>query len=225
MTSIAEILHDNFPKIQDSDLINGIVANGKLETIAEGEYVIDIGSMIKSIPMIVSGMVKVMREDEDGNELLLYYLKAGETCAMSLTCCMEGRKSEIRAIAIEDVQMIVLPVQLMEQWMAYRDWRAFVMNTYAKRFEELLETIDSIAFQKMDERLEHYLENKAESTGSQLLGISHQDIAQDLNTSREVVSRLLKQMENHGKLHLGRNKIELHLNTKIKPTKGNVSLS
>jgi CRP/FNR family transcriptional regulator, anaerobic regulatory protein len=209
MAQIDDILAKHFPKIQDTELLNGIKANGKIVTIEEGEYMIDIGSPIKSIPMVVSGTVKVMREDGDGNELLLYYLKAGETCAMSLTCCMEGRKSEIRAVAAENVSMIALPVQFMDAWMQYRDWRAFVMNTYARRFEELLETIDSIAFQRMDERIEHYLQTLAHDSGSSLLTISHQDIAQDLNTSREVISRLLKQMEKRGKLKLGRGKIEL----------------
>jgi CRP/FNR family transcriptional regulator, anaerobic regulatory protein len=209
MAHIDDILAKHFPKIQDTELLNGIKANGKIVTIEEGEYMIDIGSPIKSIPMVVSGTVKVMREDGDGNELLLYYLKAGETCAMSLTCCMEGRKSEIRAVAAENVSMIALPVQFMDAWMQYRDWRAFVMNTYARRFEELLETIDSIAFQRMDERIEHYLQTLAQDSGSSLLTISHQDIAQDLNTSREVISRLLKQMEKRGKLKLGRGKIEL----------------
>ena len=208
MPQIDDILAKQFPKIQDTELLNGIKTNGKIVTIEEGDYMIDIGSPIKSIPMVVSGTVKVMREDGDGNELLLYYLKAGETCAMSLTCCMEGRKSEIRAVAAENVSMIALPVQFMDEWMQYRDWRAFVMNTYARRFEELLETIDSIAFQRMDERIEHYLQTLAHDSGSSLLTVSHQEIAQDLNTSREVISRLLKQMEKRGKLKLGRGKIE-----------------
>ncbi len=209
MSPIEETLKQHFPKILDTEVVEGIITHGRLESIDEGDYMMDIGSAIRQIPMIVSGTVKVMREDDEGHELLLYYLKAGETCAMSLTCCMEGRKSEIRAVAVEPVKMITIPVQFMDQWMAFRDWRAFVMNTYAKRFEELLETIDSIAFRNMDERLENYLINKAESSSSKLLGVSHFEIAQDLNTSREVVSRLLKQMEKRGKLRLGRSKIEL----------------
>jgi CRP/FNR family transcriptional regulator len=209
MSPIEETLKQHFPKILDTEVVEGIITHGRLESIDEGDYMMDIGSAIRQIPMIVSGTVKVMREDDEGHELLLYYLKAGETCAMSLTCCMEGRKSEIRAVAVEPVKMITIPVQFMDQWMAFRDWRAFVMNTYAKRFEELLETIDSIAFRNMDERLENYLNNKAESSSSKLLGVSHFEIAQDLNTSREVVSRLLKQMEKRGKLRLGRSKIEL----------------
>jgi CRP/FNR family transcriptional regulator len=209
MSPIEETLKQHFPKILDTEVVEGIITHGRLESIDEGDYMMDIGSAIRQIPMIVSGTVKVMREDDEGHELLLYYLKAGETCAMSLTCCIEGRKSEIRAVAVEPVKMITIPVQFMDQWMAFRDWRAFVMNTYAKRFEELLETIDSIAFRNMDERLENYLNNKAESSSSKLLGVSHFEIAQDLNTSREVVSRLLKQMEKRGKLRLGRSKIEL----------------
>ena len=209
MSPIEETLKQHFPKILDTEVVEGIITHGRLESIDEGDYMMDIGSAIRQIPMIVSGTVKVMREDDEGHELLLYYLKAGETCAMSLTCCMEGRKSEIRAVAVEPVKMITIPVQFMDQWMAFRDWRAFVMNTYAKRFEELLETIDSIAFRNMDERLENYLNNKAKSSSSKLLGVSHFEIAQDLNTSREVVSRLLKQMEKRGKLRLGRSKIEL----------------
>jgi CRP/FNR family transcriptional regulator, anaerobic regulatory protein len=207
--NINEILSAHFPQILDTELVKGIITHGKLMTIPEGEYMMDIGSPIRSIPMIVSGTVKVMREDDEGRELLLYYLKGGETCAMSLTCCMDGRKSEIRAEAVEDVTIISLPVQFMDEWMAYRDWRAFVMRTYARRFEELLETIDNIAFRRMDERLEDYLRNKVESTGAKMLHVSHQDIATDLNTSREVVSRLLKQMEHSGMVKLGRNKIEV----------------
>jgi len=207
MDHIADILARHFPKIRDTELLKGIIAHGKLETIADGEYMIDIGSPIRNIPMIVSGTVKVMREDDEGHELLLYYLKAGETCAMSLTCCMEGRKSEIRAVAAEDVHMIVLPVQFMDEWMGFRDWRTFVMGTYSTRFDELMETIDSIAFQRMDVRLEEYLQTRCQQMGKSTLSISHQDIAVDLNTSREVISRLLKQMENRGKVQLGRNRI------------------
>jgi len=207
--SINEILEKHFPQILDTELVKGIIAHGRLMTIPEGEYMMDIGSPIRSIPMIVSGTVKVMREDDEGRELLLYYLKGGETCAMSLTCCMDGRRSEIRAVAMEEVTIISLPVQFMDEWMAYRDWRAFVMRTYARRFEELLETIDNIAFRRMDERLEDYLRNKVESTGAKMLHVSHQEIATDLNTSREVVSRLLKQMEHSGMVKLGRNKIEV----------------
>ena len=169
----------------------------------------DIGTKITTIPMIASGSVKVLREDDEGHELLLYYLNAGETCAMSLTCCMAFKRSEIRAIAQEKVTMLAIPIDYMDEWMKFRDWRSFVMNTYRMRFEELLEALDSIAFLKMDERLIKYLKEKADTMNTNELLMSHHDIAVDLNSSREVISRILKQMERAGKVKLGRNKIEL----------------
>ena len=150
-----------------------------------------------------------MREDEGGNELMLYYLRGGETCAMSLTCCMAYKRSEIRAVAQEAVKMITIPVEYMDEWMKFRDWRSFVMNTYRLRFEELLEALDSIAFLKMDERLLKYLNEKSNTIGSKQVQMSHQEIAVDLNSSREVISRILKQMERKGEVKLGRNKIQL----------------
>lgn len=207
--SIEEILHDNFPTILDTDLVEGIKAHASYHEVAEGDILMDIGSKITTVPMIISGSVKVMREDEEGNELLLYYLNRGETCAMSLTCCMAYKRSEIRAVAQEDLTMLSIPVEYMDEWMKYRDWRSFVMNTYRMRFEELLEAIDSLAFQKMDERLLKYLHEKAQSLNLQVIHISHQDIAVDMNSSREVISRILKQMEIKKLLKLGRNNIEL----------------
>lgn len=207
--SVEEILDKHFPTILDTELVEGIKAHATYREIEEGDLLMDIGNVISTIPMIISGTVKVMREDEEGNELLLYYLRGGETCAMSLTCCMAYKRSEIRAVAQEKVTMLTIPVEYMDEWMKYRDWRSFVMNTYRMRFEELLEALDSIAFLKMDERLWKYLREKANSLDTDEIGISHQDIAYDLNSSREVISRLLKQMERKGVLKLGRNKIEL----------------
>lgn len=207
--SIDEILEKNFPTILDTELVEGIKEHAVYKEIDEGDILMDIGTSIKEIPMIISGSVKVMREDEDGNELLLYYVGRGETCAMSLTCCMAFKRSEIRAIAQEKVTMLSIPVEFMDDWMRYRDWRSYVMNTYRMRFEELLETIDSIAFHKMDERVLKYLTEKSNSMESEELNMSHQEIAVDLNSSREVISRILKQMERRGLVKLGRNKIKL----------------
>lgn len=207
--SIEDILRANFPTILDTDLVEGIKAHATYQEIAEGDILMDIGSKITTVPMIISGSVKVMREDEEGHELLLYYLNSGETCAMSLTCCMAYKRSEIRAVAQEDLTMLSIPVEYMDEWMKYRDWRSFVMNTYRMRFEELLEAIDSIAFQKMDERLLKYLNEKAQSLNSNVIHISHLEIAVDMNSSREVISRILKQMEVKKLLKLGRNIIEL----------------
>lgn len=207
--TIEQLLQKHFPTILDTDLIAGIKEHGTYKEMAEGDLLMDIGSKITTIPMIISGSVKVMREDEDGNELMLYYLKQGETCAMSLTCCMAYKRSEIRAIAQENVAMIVIPVDYLDEWMKFRDWRSFVMNTYRLRFEELLEALDSIAFLKMDERLLKYLQEKSNTIGSKEIQMSHQEIAVDLNSSREVISRILKQMERKEEVKLGRNKIQL----------------
>ena len=207
--SIEQLLENHFPTLLDTDLVEGIKEHGTYREVEEGDLLMDIGSKISTIPMIISGSVKVMREDEDGNELMLYYLRGGETCAMSLTCCMAYKRSEIRAVAQEPVQMITIPVEYMDEWMKFRDWRSFVMNTYRLRFEELLEALDSIAFLKMDERLLKYLNEKSNTIGSQEIQMSHQEIAVDLNSSREVISRILKQMERKGEVKLGRNKIQL----------------
>ena len=202
-------MDDHFPSLLDTDLIQGIKEHAEYREVDEGDLLMDIGTTIQSIPMILTGSVKVMREDEDGNELLLYYVQPGETCAMSLTCCMAFKRSEIRAIAQEPVSMLSIPVEFMDEWMKFRDWRSFVMNTYRMRFEELLEALDSIAFHRMDERVLKYLQEKGNSLNTAEIHMSHQEIAVDLNSSREVISRILKQMERKNLVKLGRNKIQL----------------
>lgn len=206
---IEQILSKHFPTLLDTDLIEGIKEHAIYREVDEGDLLMDIGGVIHNVPMIISGSVKVMREDEEGRELLLYYLRSGETCAMSLTCCMAFKRSEIRAVAQEKVTMLAIPVEYMDEWMRFRDWRSFVMNTYRLRFEELLEALDSIAFLKMDERLLKYLHEKSNAMNTDEILMSHQEIAVDLNSSREVISRILKQMERKGLVKLGRNKIWL----------------
>lgn len=208
-TDIIDILNQHFPSIQDSELIDGICKNAQVREIEEGDILMDIGGKIDTVPMIYNGLVKVIREDEQGHELLLYFLGAGETCAMSLTCCMAFKRSEIRAVAQENTSMLVIPVEYLDHWMIYRDWRSFVMNTYRMRFEELLESLDSLAFLNLDERIWNYLVERSRLLNTHQISTSHQEIAADLNSSREVVSRILKQLERKGKLQLGRNKIEL----------------
>lgn len=207
--NIEEILAKHFPTLLDTELVEGIKEHAIYREVEEGDLLMDIGSVIKNIPMIITGTVKVIREDEDGRELMLYYVRPGETCAMSLTCCMAFKRSEIRAVAQEKVAMLAIPVDYMDEWMKYRDWRSFVMNTYRLRFEELLEALDSIAFHKMDDRVLKYLTEKANSLNTEEIQMSHQEIAVDLNSSREVISRILKQMERKGLVKLGRNKIKL----------------
>ncbi|MAZ38050.1 MAG: Crp/Fnr family transcriptional regulator [Crocinitomicaceae bacterium] len=182
----------------------------QVRTFNEGDVIIEIDQYIKSIPIVVKGTVKVIREDVEGNELFLYYVNAGSTCAMSLTCCMRDQKSQIRAIAEEPVELMAIPVKEMDRWMMeYRSWKDFVMRSYSSRFEELLNTIDLIAFHHMDNRLIAYLEKKAEVHQSKSINVKHQEIAIELSSSREAVSRLLKKLEQMGKVKLHRNRIEL----------------
>jgi len=159
---------------------------------------------------LIHGAIKVMREDEEGDELLLYFVEEGNTCAFSLSCCMGHAKSEIRAIAEMDSQLMMIPVQKMEEWMGtYKSWRNFVLNSYQNRLTEMLDTIDTIAFRKLDERLLQYLKEKTRITQNNILGITHQEIAQELYTSRVVISRLLKGLEKQNKIKMQRNKIHV----------------
>ena len=199
-----------FPDLYEENLRKKIEEEGTIMEIPEGEMLMDIGGFIKFVPLVLEGSLRIMREDKDGNELLLYYVRKGETCAMSLTCCMGDARSNVRAIAEEATTVIAIPVRNMDLWTnQYQSWKSFVMHTYQKRFEELLATIDGIAFQRLDDRLEKVLKTKSETIGSNMLVITHQELATELNSSREVISRILKQMERRGMLKLGRNKIEL----------------
>lgn len=206
MTQLKQV----FPDLYEESVRNAIEKEGVVMELKAGEYLMDIGGYIKYIPLVVSGMLKVMREDSDGHELLLYYIRPGETCAMSLTCCMGDARSTVRAEVEEDAVIVAIPVRFMDQWTnEYQSWKSFVMHTYQRRYEELLKTIDGIAFQKLDDRLERAIKEKSVSTGQAVLNITHQELANELNSSREVISRLLKQMEKKGRVKLGRNKIEL----------------
>ena len=176
----------------------------------EGYKLIEIGDYLRGMPLLISGVIKILREDDDGDELLLYYLEKGDTCSMTMACCMGDTKSEIRAIAETDAKLIMVPIQKMEEWtIKYKSWRNFVFNSYHVRLNELLSTLDSIAFQKMDERLIGYLKEKARVTNDDIIHSTHQDIAYDLHSSRVVISRLLKKLEEMGKIKLHRNFIKI----------------
>lgn len=199
----------NFSHIFEENLLIEINAISTVKDIAEGEILLDIGDYVKFMPILLSGNIKVVREDDDGNELLLYYLEKGDTCAMTLTCCMGETQSEIRAIAETDVSAVMIPVKKMDEWMSrYKTWRQFIMASYNSRFMEVLETIDSIAFMNMDERLLKYLVNKVKISESKIIENTHQQIADDLNTSRVVISRLLKSLEKKNVVQLSRNSIK-----------------
>jgi len=203
-------LKEQYGNIFEEELINEIVQVGTFKEVPEGYKLIEIGDYLRGMPLLISGVIKILREDEDGDELLLYYLEKGDTCSMTMACCMGDTKSEIRAIAETDAKLIMVPIQKMEEWtIKYKSWRNFVFNSYHVRLNELLSTLDSIAFQKMDERLIGYLKEKARVTNDDIIHSTHQDIAYDLHSSRVVISRLLKKLEEMGKIKLHRNYIKI----------------
>ncbi len=194
----------------EQPLIDEILEVGKLVEVPAGETIMDIGQYIRSIPLLLSGAIKVLREDDEGDELLLYYLEQGETCSVTMACCMGQTKSEIRAITETETKMVMVPVQKMEEWMAkYKGWRNYVFESYHNRLNELLQTVDSIAFKNLDQRLVDYLQKKVEVTNDNRIRNTHQEIAYDLHTSRVVVSRLLKKLEKMKKLVLHRSYIQI----------------
>lgn len=194
----------------EKELLDEILNAGEQRHFAPNEVLMRKGQFIRSTLLILSGNIKVYREDDEGNEFLMYYLRPGEACALSLVCAAKHEASPILAKTDTDTEAILIPVDLMTEWMAkYKSWYQFVIETYRSRFEELLSTIDSVAFRSMDERLEFYLRRAEEVSGKNILDVSHQQIAQELNSSREVISRLLKKMEQRGMIQLRRNAIEI----------------
>ncbi len=205
-----EALKDSFKDFFERPLLLEIEQEGIAMTFSEGEKIMDIGAYVKGIPLLISGVIKILREDEDGDELLLYYLERGDTCSMTMACCLGDTKSEIRAIAETDVSLILVPIRKMEEWISkYRSWRNFVFESYHNRLNELLHTIDGIAFHNMDQRLVDYLKGKARISKTSTIQVTHQQIADDLHSSRVVMSRLLKKLEQLGHIRLHRNAIEL----------------
>lgn len=203
-------IKERFGLVFEKELLDEIEAKGTIVYAKAGTVILDVGQTVRTMPIILEGSVKVSRTDEEGRELLLYYVNPNESCAMTFTCCMQQRTSEIRAVAEEDVEMLAIPVATMDEWMTkYPTWKSFVMRSVQNRFHELLKTIDQIAFQKLDERLVSYLKEKSKTTGSSLINLSHEQIANEMATSRVVVSRLLKKLETDKKLLLYRNQIKL----------------
>jgi len=201
---------DQFKTLFEPELVKALEEKATPVHIKEGETILEIGQIIRTVPIILSGLVKVSRIDDDGKELLLYYVNPNESCAMTFTCCMQQHVSEIKAVAEEDVFMLAIPIGLMDEWLVkFPTWKNFVMKTIRNRFNEMLHVIDQIAFQKLDVRLVNYLKEKSKVTGSTLINLSHEQIASELATTRVVISRLLKALENDKKLLLYRNQIKL----------------
>ena len=205
-------LRESYGHIFEEDLLREINQVGVFKEVPAGEILIDIGSYVRSIPLLISGAIKILREDENGDELLLYFLERGDTCAVTLSCCMGQTKSDIRAVAELDTKLIMIPIQKMEEWIGnYKSWRNFAFLSYHNRLQEMLEAIDNIAFLNLDERLIKYLLDKVKITKKSSIQITHQEIAFELHTSRVVISRLLKKLEKDKKIELHRNSIKVLL--------------
>ncbi len=191
-------------------LLQEIQQFGMWQSFKEGDLIMDYGKYIRMMPVVLSGTIKVYRLDETGKEILLYYLSSSESCSMAYSCCVEAKKSEVKAIAEDDVELVGIPNVKLEEWLCkYPGWKNYIMRSFNERFLELLKSIESIAFHKLDERLVAYLKEKQRLSGSSVVKASHYLIADELATSRVVISRLLKQLENDKKIILYRNEIKL----------------
>jgi len=209
LKKMEEIIKEHFGFLFEKELLDEMEKYGRIKSVKSGENLVNVGEYIRSMPLVISGTIKVMREDGEGYELLLYFLDRSETCTMMMDCCMANKKSEIIAIAETDAELLLLPIKKMEEWLTrYKSWRNFIFKSYNDRMHEILKSLDNIAFKKMDERLLHYLTEKQKFSKNGLIKNTHQQIADDLHTSRVVISRLLKKLENDGKIKLQRNSIQ-----------------
>ncbi|MCC5921320.1 MAG: Crp/Fnr family transcriptional regulator [Cyclobacteriaceae bacterium] len=208
-SSISDYLEQHFSNFEQA-LKDEIINEGDLVEFPADELLMDIGQEVEVIPLIVSGSVKVFREDEEDNEVFLYYLEPSEACAITLICSEVGGTSKIKAIPAEDTKAIVMPIEKMDIWMKkYNSWYLFVMTSYQYRFDELLKFVDSVTFRRMDDRLLDYLRKTAIANNSPIIKETQQSIAQELHSSREVVGRLLKKLEQKKVIAFSRNQIEL----------------
>lgn len=204
------VLKNNYGYIFEEKLIEEIAEVSMILDFKEGDVLIDFGDYIKKMPLLLLGAIKISREDFDEGELLLYFIEKGDTCAMTMACCMGATKSEIRAVAETDGSVVMIPVEKMEEWLGkYKSWRNFVFTSYNNRLKEMLSAIDNLAFMNMGERLLNYIYEKAKINKTNQILNTHQEIAYDLHTSRVVISRLLKALENEGKIRLNRASIEV----------------
>lgn len=205
----AESIQKKFPGFE-AELTEQMEQDAMFRQIPAGTELMRPGQFIRSTMLILDGLVKVYREDGEGNEFFMYYLKPGDGCALSMTCMVGQETSNIAAKTVQDSEIIMVPLEKMDAWMnQYKSWYHFVVKTYRDRFEELLKTLDSVAFRNMDERLEFYLKRHQKMLNTHIIPITHQEIAQELNSSREVISRLLKKMAERGKVKLHRYHVEI----------------
>jgi len=188
-----------FPGLEEG-LYDAILENAEIKEVPAGTPLLKVGQNIRSTMMVVEGTVKLYQEDEAGDEYFMYYISPGQACAVSMVCSFQAEQSQVLAKALTDVTLISIPIKFMDKWLSeFKSWHYFVIKTYRTRYEELLRTVNEVAFKNMDERLEFYLKQQVEKFGT-TLKLTHQEIATDLNSSREVISRLMKKMEENGRL-------------------------
>lgn len=203
-----KLLIEKYEYVFESDLIEEIDREGVFKKLEKGVCMIDIGDKITHMPLILDGAIKIVDEDKDDHEYLLYYLETGDSCAMTMSCCFGGKRSEIRAFTETNTLLYMIPIQRMEDWLVkYKSWRMFVFDSYDSRLKEMLETIDSLAFLNMEQRIYKYLKDRAMVLHSPELELTHSKIATDLNTSRVVVSRLIKKLIMDKKITTNRNHV------------------
>lgn len=203
-----KLLKEQYEYVFEEKLIAEIIREGQFRKVDKGVCMIDKGDKITHMPLILKGAIKIVDEDKDGHEYLLYYLEMGDSCAMTMSCCLGGKRSGIRAITEAETLMYMIPIQRMEDWLIkYKSWRVFVFDSYEARMKEMLETIDSLAFFNMEQRLYKYLKDRAMVLQSPTLEITHYKIANDLNTSRVVISRLMKKLMLDNKIKTNRNQV------------------
>lgn len=190
-------------------LIEEITSKARKKTLANHDVLIFPGDVLVFVPIVLTGALRIVREDEEGREVFLYHLYPSQTCAMAVNCCQSKKESMVKAIAENETEVLLVPTDLIDQLFKYPEWKTFINNTYSHRFAELIEVIDLIAFNSLDKKILNYLEKKKEALNTPAILITHQQIATELNTQREAVSRLLRTMEQKGIVRLGRNMIEL----------------
>ena len=202
-----ESLKKLFPTLEEL-LLEELIMHGTIKEVKAGDTILKVGQTIRSTMLVIDGLVKLYREDNEGKEFFIYHLDAGQACSLSMVCAANHETSEVLAKALTDATILSIPLQFMEKWMnKYKSWYQFVITSYRNRLEEMLKTIDAIAFNNMDERLEDYLKKQVGKLGNNLK-MTHQEIATDLNSSREVISRLLKKMETKKWVIIHRNSIQ-----------------
>ena len=210
MNDESSALRNVYSSVFESVLLKELEEKSMVINASAGQQLINTGQNIKVVPMMLSGTLKVSRENEEGQELLLYYVRPGEGCAMTFSCGMMSRTSLVKGVAEEDLSLLCVPVGVMEEWLLkYPSWKKFVMTTIVNEFMDVINSVDAVTFKKMDDRLIHYLKGKSEISGSSLINLSHQQIADEMGTNRVVISRLLKRLENEKRLLLFRNQIKL----------------